>query len=318
MRFCMGGVSSPDAGKFISFAVVALIAIVAFAVVVGTSPTFPTFPVDILSNPISWFFGGILLLFLSSFFYLVYCAVCHLWFPKREPGYPFKSTQYGNPRIRYEKDEIDRTQYFDEDDEEDDEEYDEDETPPKATIGDSKQKLVRSRLRKFDLPAEEAELVFGTEWKDVLGKKHIEYSGGFFLEILIIQNQILLNLSYRKKIFHIIDKLARMIDSVFNESHTIKYLDERWGDGYYQNYKNQWEFFKIYKKTSFEINSENTLDEDYKIMKLDITATLDQIKEKFRGLALKCHSDRGGNDEQFVKILLAYERIVKRKTSGGK
>ena len=72
---------------------------------------------NILWNPISWFFGGILLLFLSSFFYLVYCAVCHLWFPKREPGYPFESTQddktfrysqYGNPH--------ERTQYFDEED----------------------------------------------------------------------------------------------------------------------------------------------------------------------------------------------------------
>ncbi len=310
MRFCMGGVSSPDAGKFISFAVVALIAIVAF-VVVGTSPTFPTFPVDILWNPISWFFGGILLLFLSSFFYLVYCAVCHLWFPKREPGYPFKSTQYGNPRIRYEKDEIDRTQYFDEDDEEDDEEYDEDETPPKATIGDSKQKLVRSRLRKFDLPVEEAELVFGTEWKDVLGKKHIEYSGGFFLEILIIQNQILLNLSYRKKIFHIIDKLARMIDSVFNENHTIKYLDERWGDGYYQNYKNQWEFFKIYKKTRPETKSENNLTEAkaYKVLGLGSTATDEQLNEKYREQCLIHHPDRGGNDEQFKKIKQAYEFI---------
>ena len=295
MRFCMGGVSSPDAGKFISFAVVALIAIVAFTVV-GTSPTFPTFPVDILWNPISWFLGGILLLFLSQFFYLVYCAVCHLWFPKREPGYPFESTQddktfrysqYGNPH--------DRTQY----------------SSPKATISDSKQKLVRSRLRKFDLPIEEAELVFGTEWKDVLGKKHIEYSGGFFLEILIIQNQILLNLSYRKKIFHIIDKLARMIDSVFNENHTIKYLDERWGDGYYQNYKNQWEFFKIYKKTRPETKSENNLTEAkaYKVLGLGSTATDEQLNEKYREQCLIHHPDRGGNDEQFKKIKQAYEFI---------
>ena len=50
---------------------------------------------NMLWNPISWVFGVIPLLFLSSFFYLVYCAVCHSWFPKREPGYPFKSTQQG-------------------------------------------------------------------------------------------------------------------------------------------------------------------------------------------------------------------------------
>ena len=59
---------------------------------------------NILWNPISWFFGGILLLFLSSFFYLVYCAVCHLWFPTREPGYPFQNGE------RYKRDEWVRQQ----------------------------------------------------------------------------------------------------------------------------------------------------------------------------------------------------------------
>ena len=92
MRFCMGGVYSPDAGKFICFSIVAMIAIVAF-VVVGTCTNCPAFPVYILSNPLFWILGGILLIFLSPIFYLVYCAVCAIWFPTREPGYPFESTQ---------------------------------------------------------------------------------------------------------------------------------------------------------------------------------------------------------------------------------
>ena len=92
MRFCMGGVYSPDAGKFICFSIVALIAIVAFAVV-GTCTNCPAFPVYILSEPLFWILGGILLIFLSPIFYLVYCAVCAMWFPTREPGYPFESTQ---------------------------------------------------------------------------------------------------------------------------------------------------------------------------------------------------------------------------------
>ena len=209
-----------------------------------------------------------------------------------------ESQQYSS----YSPDSRDRTQY----------------SSPKATISDSKQKLVRTRLRKFDLSEEEAKLVFGTEWKDVLGKIPTGNSSGLFYDMLTIQSQILLDVSYRNKIFHIIDQVIRMIDSVFSEYLELVRSSESPKTGEYEYYKNQWEFFKIYKKTSFEINSENTLDEDYKIMKLDITATLDQIKEKFRGLALKCHSDRGGNDEQFVKILLAYERIVKSKTSGEK
>ena len=48
---------------------------------------------NILSNPLFWILGGILLLILSPIFYLVYCAVCAIWFPTREPGYPFESTQ---------------------------------------------------------------------------------------------------------------------------------------------------------------------------------------------------------------------------------
>ena len=209
-----------------------------------------------------------------------------------------ESQQYSS----YSPDSRDRTQY----------------SPPKATIDDSKQKLVRTRLRKFDLSEEEAKLVFGTEWKDVLAKRHIGNSSGLFYDMLTIQSQILLDMSYRNKIFHIIDQVIRMIDSVFSEYLELVRSSESPKTGEYEYYKNQWEFFKTYKKTNFDTNSENTLDEDYKIMKLDITATLDQIKEKFRGLALKCHSDRGGNDEQFVKILQAYERIVTSKTSGGK
>ena len=201
-------------------------------------------------------------------------------------------------------------------------------SPPKATIENSKQKLVRSRLRKFDLSEEEAELVFGYRWKNTLGKIPIGNSSGLFYDMLPIQSQILLDVSYRNKIFHIIDQVIRMIDSVFSEDLELvrsyeKFLDGRFGHGWHEYYKNQWEFFKAYKKTSFEINSENTLDEDYKIMKLDITATLDQIKEKFRGLALIKHPDKNNtnktqSEQEFVKILLAYERIVKSKTSGGK
>ena len=219
-----------------------------------------------------------------------------------------ESQQYSS----YSPDSRDRTQY----------------SPPKATIDDSKQKLVRTRLRKFDLSEEEAKLVFGTEWKDVLAKRHIGNSSGLFYDMLTIQSQILLNMSYRNKIFHIIDQVIRMIDSVFSEDLELvrsyeKFLDGRFGHGWYEYYKNQWEFFKIYKKTNFDTNSENTLDEDYKIMKLDITATLDQIKEKFRGLALIKHPDKNDtnktqSEQEFVKILLAYERRVTSKTSGGK
>ena len=131
------------------------------------------------------------------------------------------------------------------------------------------------------------------------------------------------DLDYRKEVIHLLDKLISTIDFVIDAfPETAKKYAKNLGP-YEEIYIHQWEVFKKYKKTSFEINSENTLDEDYKIMKLDITATLDQIKEKFRGLALIKHPDKNDtnktqSEQEFVKILLAYERIVTSKTSGGK
>ena len=180
----------------------------------------------------------------------------------------------------------------------------------------ARDKLLKSMLESIGLSKEEAKLVFGSYWKRKLTKSG--YDDQFASDILKIQTKIMFEFDYRKKVIHLVDKLISTIDFVINAfPEAAKKYTKNLGP-YEEIYIHQWEVFKKYKKTSFEINSENTLDEDYKIMKLDITATLDQIKEKFRGLALKCHSDRGGNDEQFVKILLAYERIVKRKTSGGK
>ena len=80
--------------------------------------------------------------------------------------------------------------------------------------------------------------------------------------------------------------------------------------------KEEWEFFKKYKKSRCEY-SENTFDksEAYEILGLDITATIDQVKKKFRELALKWHPDRNMKnktqaEKMFVKINNAYETIM--------
>ena len=63
--------------------------------------------------------------------------------------------------------------------------------------------------------------------------------------------------------------------------------------------------------------SENTLDisEAYEILGLAVTATIQQVKEKYRELALKWHPDRNMKnktqaEKMFVKINLAYETIM--------
>ena len=86
-----------------------------------------------------------------------------------------------------------------------------------------KDKLVRTRLEKFNFSEEEAELVFGKEWRDMLGQHHHR----LFAEVHLIKAQVLFppNLdgtvpgfkSIRKKVSHFIDKVIRMIESVLNE-----------------------------------------------------------------------------------------------------
>ena len=123
---------------------------------------------------------------------------------------------------------------------------------------------------------------------------------------------------YREKVIHIIDKLIPIIDSVIkdNPKTVKKYLKKQLGTDeeiYIQN----WEFFKVYKKTMIEVNPENELDktESYKILELPVTATIAQIKASFRRLAKKWHPDRNKAnktqaEQMFVKINRAYETIL--------
>ena len=77
-----------------------------------------------------------------------------------------------------------------------------------------KDNLIRARLERFDLSEEEAELVFGKKWRIKLGSEHYK----LFDNIVKMQMNLLdPSKVFRKKVFHIIDKVIRMIDSVYNE-----------------------------------------------------------------------------------------------------
>ena len=78
-----------------------------------------------------------------------------------------------------------------------------------------------------------------------------------------------------------------------------------------------WLYNKRCNRNSSTEYSENTLDksEAYEILCLAVTATIQQVKEKYRELALKWHPDRNRTnktqaEKMFVKINLAYETIM--------
>ena len=170
-------------------------------------------------------------------------------------------------------------------------------------------------LESIGLSEEEAKLVFGKDWKRKLTKSG--YDDQFASEMLKIQTKIMFDLDYRKEIIHLVDKLISTIDFVINAfPETAKKYAKNLGP-YEEIYIHQWEVFKKYKKTSFEINSENelTVSEAYKILELGITATIEQVKKRFRELALKWHPDRNKAnktqaEQMFVKINKAYETIT--------
>ena len=170
-------------------------------------------------------------------------------------------------------------------------------------------------LESIGLSEEEAKLVFGKDWKRKLTKSG--YDDQFASEILKIQTKIMFDLDYRKEVIHLLDKLISTIDFVINAfPEAAKKYAKNLGP-YEEIYIHQWEVFKKYKKTSFEINSENelTVSEAYKILELGITATIGQVKKRFRVLALKWHPDRNRTnktqaEQMFVKINKAYETII--------
>ena len=191
-----------------------------------------------------------------------------------------------------------------------------------------KDKLVRTRLEKFNFSEEEAELVFGKEWRDKLGQEHYKLFSDITsmkLNLLTPSEFFKIGLSFyqesiMEKVSHIIDKVIRMIESVYNEDPEYaknweKLCEKETKDSPF-SLKEEWEFFKKYKKSRFEY-SENILDksEAYEILGLAVTATIQQVKKKYRELVLKWHPDRNRTnktqaEEMFVKINLAYETIM--------
>jgi len=181
----------------------------------------------------------------------------------------------------------------------------------------SNETRIAIMLKRFNLSEYEARLVFGERWDNILCKKNMR-NEELAHTVLDIQTKIMFVPDYREKVIHIIDELIQIIDSVIkdNPKTVKKYLKKQLGT-YEEIYIQNWEFFKVYKKTIIEVNPGNELDktESFNILELPETATIAQIKESFRRLVKKWHPDRNKAnktqaEQMFVKINRAYETIL--------
>ena len=177
------------------------------------------------------------------------------------------------------------------------------------------------RLARYDLSKAEIELLFGKEWRNELSR--LDYApADLFYKIAQMKIDLISPRNpFRKKVSHIIDKVIRIIDSVWieypQEVTQFKKICNDQTPGGSDWIEREWEFFKKHKKSSSEF-SENTLDasEAYEILGLNMTVTLDQVKERFRELALRWHPDKNDSaikkecEKKFVRINQAYETIM--------
>ena len=177
------------------------------------------------------------------------------------------------------------------------------------------------RLARYDLSKAEIELLFGKEWRNELSR--LDYApADLFYKIAQMKIDLISPRNpFRKKVSHIIDKVIRIIDSVWieypQEVTQFKKICNDQTPGGSDWIEREWEFFKKHKKSSSEF-SENTLDasEAYEILGLSMTVTLDQVKERFRELALRWHPDKNDSaikkecERKFVRINQAYETIM--------
>ena len=240
------------------------------------------------------FFIIILLLFALFIFILPYIIIAGIF------AIPIYVTYYCINKY------VNRSEYFDT------------ETDTLAPVETMVVDRLLERLARYDLSKAEIELLFGKEWRNELG------SWNFDLFYKIVQMKLDLtkqSKSFRKKVSHIIDKVIRIIDSVWIEyPQEVKQFEKICNEQPYGSYdwiEREWEFFKKYKKPSWEY-SENTLDasEAYEILGLSITATLAQVKKRYRELALKHHPDKNEPaiktkaEKKFVRINQAYETIM--------
>ena len=79
-----------------------------------------------------------------------------------------------------------------------------------------------------------------------------------------------------------------------------------------QEWNETWEEFRRFAE---EFNNKFGIGKYYKVLELDTNATLEQVKARYRELALKWHPDRNKTGKEqatnkFTKINEAYEKII--------
>lgn len=76
-----------------------------------------------------------------------------------------------------------------------------------------------------------------------------------------------------------------------------------------QNKNNKQSYFSR-RYNIIEEETKEEIDDDWKTLKLQPPKTLSQIKKQYHKLSLKCHPDKGGTNEDFIKLNNSYNNLL--------
>jgi len=191
-------------------------------------------------------------------------------------------------------------------------------------IFDNKETIVKSRLEKFNLSEQEAELVFGKNWRLRLSKPTYE----FVTEELV--NRVIYKITdtddYTEKISSIMEKVLAMVDHSMHQFGK----EEDWDDIMYENWEESWQEVKdswrrtkssyqnrtnsTHKRRYYRINDfDEELKDYYKILQVAKDATVSEIKEQYRKLIIQFHPDKNkspNSRQKCAEIIEAYEALT--------
>ena len=183
-------------------------------------------------------------------------------------------------------------------------------------IRKQKELQVKTRLEKFKITSNEAQLIFGKTWEKRLEKQD-EY---FIKEIQRIGEKLIESESYKQKIAKIMEKVFDIIDLCMHE---IWGKMQNWDDIDYENWEEDWQdvkdtwkrqrhHYQDYENYSKRETSE--YQKYYEILGLKVGATIKEIKAQFRKLMKKFHPDKNNSpdaEQKCKEIIEAYNKLAK-------
>ncbi len=172
---------------------------------------------------------------------------------------------------------------------------------------------INARLEKFQITPEDAQIIFGKNWKTKLGKP--EWT--FYTDVIIIGIKIEYDYNghYRRKFGRLYSKVLQIIQIVKDENPEREQSEERFEEKY--DWEHFWDKFYDHKDYDSSEFTEEDIAEAFEIFGLNRDSPIQQIKSKYRELTLKHHPDKNksvDSNTKMAEINNAYEIIMKAIT----